>query len=43
LAEKQAHDIKQKSVDLIISGVEKVLKEEIDAKKSEKLIKTLVS
>jgi F-type H+-transporting ATPase subunit b len=42
LAEKQTQEIKQKSVELIISGMEKVLKEEIDAKRSEKLIKNLV-
>ncbi|MCC7470036.1 MAG: F0F1 ATP synthase subunit B [Bacteroidetes bacterium] len=42
LAEKQSKEIKQKAVDLIISGMEKVLKENIDEKKSEKLIKNLV-
>lgn len=42
LAEKQSKEMKQKAVDLIISGMEKVLKENIDEKKSEKLIKNLV-
>lgn len=42
LAEKQTQEIKKKSVELIISGMEKMLKEEIDAKRSEKLIKNLV-
>lgn len=42
LTEKQSQEIKQKAVDLVIAGMEKVLKEEIDEKKSEKLIKNLV-
>ncbi len=42
LREHQTSEIKKKSVDLIISGVESVLKEKIDAKKNEDLIKSLV-
>lgn len=43
LAERQAKEVKEKSVDLIISGMEKVLKSEIDAKKAEKIVKDLIA
>lgn len=43
LKEHQKGEIKEKSVDLIISGVEKVLKERLDQKKTEELIKDLVA
>lgn len=43
LAERQAKEVKEKSVDLIISGMEKVLKSEIDSKKAEKIVKDLIA
>lgn len=43
LAERQAKEVKEKSVDLIISGMEKVLRSEIDQKKAEKLVKDLIA
>lgn len=43
LAERQAKEVKEKSVDLIISGMEKVLKSQIDAKKAEKIVKDLIA
>lgn len=42
LQEAQTREIKKKSVDLIISGVENVLKGSIDTKKTEELINNLV-
>ncbi len=41
LKEHQTTEIKKKSVDLIISGVESVLKEKMDSAKTEELIKSL--
>jgi ATP synthase F0 subunit b len=43
LREHQAREIKEKSVELVISGVEKILKEEVDAKKAEAIIKQLIA
>jgi F-type H+-transporting ATPase subunit b len=42
LQEAQTREIKKKSVDLIISGVENVLKENINQKKTEDLINSLI-
>lgn len=39
LAERHAAQIKERSVELIVSGLEKILKEEIDEKKVESMIR----
>ncbi len=38
LSEKHAMEVKARSVELIVSGLEKILKEEVDAKKVEAMI-----
>lgn len=42
LRENQKEEIQNKSIDLIISGIETVLKKELDSSKTERLIKELV-
>ena len=42
LREHQTIEIKEKSVDLVIAGVEAILKEKIDEKKSAEMIKGLL-
>lgn len=41
LREHQAREIREKSVDLVIAGVESILREKIDAKEAEAMIKSL--
>lgn len=39
LREHQAREIREKSVDLVVAGIEKILKNNLDAKKVEEIIK----
>jgi F-type H+-transporting ATPase subunit b len=41
--EKMSREVTEKSADLVISGIEKILKQKVDRKKDESLIKQMIS